>query len=72
MLGKIICLFKGHYYGISYEQRWTERSRNKRSRSRFRHNIRSRFTCDRCGHKTKWLGRKQSNLIIESERFGYR
>ena len=67
---RVICHFRGHYYGISYYQEWHEVK--VKNRKPVRSHVKSIFTCDCCGHKTKKLNRKESDAILNSKQFGYR
>ena len=67
---KLICHFKGHYYGVSYYQEWQQvKVKNRKS---VRSHVKSTFTCERCGFKAKKLNQKQSKKILDSDQFGYR
>lgn len=60
---RILCWFLGHHYHPVYEERWTEgRFRNSRQRQ----HVRDRFTCWRCGQKTKWMDQKQAREFLET------
>lgn len=58
----IICLAKGHKYVPAYEQRCLKYKKGTKVR-----HIKNRFTCQRCGAKTKWMNQEQARKLIEEK-----
>lgn len=58
MAAKLACKFKGHFYRPVSEFRFRAKNLNPGTPKQSQ---RYRYTCERCGEKTKWMSRKEND-----------
>ncbi len=56
------CFFGLHKYNPVFNQRWIQYSKGTRKR-----HVKSQFTCIHCWQKTKWLNRKDTEAMLDSD-----
>lgn len=60
MIEKMVCVLRGHFYRPVCEYRFRAKNLNPGTPH---HSQRRRYTCERCGEKTKWMSSKEHKVF---------